>query len=84
MTTPGEFLERVDRVVAATAFSLACTPCDRQEAFLKQFEGNVKAQWREVFASYLSPSSVDAMVDDAVAQVRRRRDAIEAAGVGSA
>jgi hypothetical protein len=84
MTTPGEFLERVDRVVAATAFSLACTPRDRQEEWLRGFADRGGAQWREIFAPYLAAKDIDGMIAEFAAQVRRRRDAIEAAGVGSA
>ena len=84
MTTPNEFLACVDRVVNSTAFSLAHTPRDLQEEWLRGFADRVGAQWKEVFEDYLSPSSVDSMVDDVVAKVRKRRDEIEAAGMARA
>jgi hypothetical protein len=84
MTTPGEFLERVDRVVAATAFSLACTPRDRQEEWLRGFADRVKAQWRQVFAPYLAAKDVDGMVAAVVERVRAKRDRLEGMGGGTA
>ena len=84
MMTPDEFLPRVLATVNELAFSLAHTPHDRQEAFLKQFAANVKAQWREVFAPYMSGEDVDGMVADAVERVRKRRDEIEIAEMGNA
>jgi hypothetical protein len=84
MTTPSEFLACVDRVVDTTAFSLAHTPRDRQDEWLRGFADRVSAQWREAFAPYMSAEDVDGMVADAVARVRKRRDALAAAGVGTA
>ena len=84
MKTPAEFLPRVLATVADLALRLAHTPRDRQEAFLEEFAANVQAQWREVFAPYMSAKDVDGMVADVVARVRAKRDEIEAGGVGTA
>ena len=84
MTTPAEFLPRVLATVADLALILSHTPRDRQEAFLEEFAANVKAQWRELFSPVLSAKDVDGMVADVVARVRAKRDAIEAAGAGTA
>jgi hypothetical protein len=43
-----------------------------------------KAGWRDAFADYMSIENVDSMVDDVVTQVRKRRDAIDAIGLGTA
>jgi hypothetical protein len=77
MTTPSEFLERVLRTVDELAFRLSHTPRDCQETWLLGFADRAKAQWREVFAPYLSASDVDGMASDVVTRVRKRRDEIE-------
>ena len=84
MNTPAEFLPRVLATVADLALILAHTPRDRQEAFLEEFAANVQAQWREVFAPYMSAKDVDGMVEDVIARVRTKRDQIESAGAGTA
>jgi hypothetical protein len=84
MTTPAEFLACIDGVVESVAFDLACTPRTVQEAWLRRFADRVGAQWCEVFKDCMSPSSVDSMVADVVERIRKRRDELEAAGVGLA
>jgi hypothetical protein len=84
MTTPAEFLARVDGVVESTAFDLACTPRAIQDAWLGRFAGRVAAQWKHVFADYVSPANVEAIMADVVESIRKRRDELEAAGVGLA
>ena len=84
MTTPAEFLPRVLATVADLALRLSHTPRDRQEAFLEELEANVQAQWREVFAPYMSAKDVDGMVEDVIARVLAKRDQIEATGAGTA
>jgi hypothetical protein len=84
MTTPEQFLPRVLATVDKLAFSLAHTPHGRQEEWLQGFAERTGAQWREVFAPYMSGHDVDGMVADAVERVRKRRDEIEKVGVGTA
>jgi len=84
MTTPDEFLERVHAAADDAAFRLSHTPHDRQAAWLSGFKRRVRTQWRSLFTPHLEPKDVDEMVDDMVARVRRRRDEIEAGGVGRA
>jgi hypothetical protein len=84
MTTPAEFLACVDRVVESTAFHLAHTPRAIQDAWLQRFADRVSAQWKDAFSDYLSPKNVDSMVADVVDRIRKRRDALEAGGVGLA
>ena len=74
MTAPAEFLPRVLATVADLALCLSHTPRDRQEAFLEEFAANVRVQWREVFAPYMSAKDVDGMVEDVIARVRTKRD----------
>ena len=84
MTTPAEFLPRVLATVADLALVLSHTPRDRQEAFLEEFAANVQAQWREVFAPYMSAKDVDGMVADVMRAFWRIVITIEAAGAGTA
>lgn len=84
MTTPDEFVSRVQATVAELALALAHTPHERQEAVLHSFANAVRAQWRALFSPVLSADDVDGMVEDVLARILARRREIEAAAVGSA
>jgi hypothetical protein len=84
MTTPNEFLQRVLATVDDAAFRLSHTPRDRQEEWLQGFGDRTRAQWREVFAPFMSAEDVDGMVADLVARVRAKRDQLESFGGGTA
>jgi hypothetical protein len=82
--TPDQFLPRVLAAVDDAALRLAGTPHELQAAFLQRLACRVSAQWRELFTPALSAEDIDGMVADLVQRVRKRRDQIEAAGVGTA
>jgi hypothetical protein len=83
MTTPDEFLKRVHDAVDELSLRLSNTTPDRQQAFLQQFEANVRAQWREALP-FLSGDDIDGMVGDAVTRITARRDRLESFGSGTA
>jgi hypothetical protein len=82
MMNPDRFLAGVLEAVDDAAFRLSHTP--GQEEWLQGFAERVGAQWRQVFEPFMSAEDVDGMVADVVQRVRKRRDEIEAAGVGRA
>ena len=82
--TPDEFLRRVLLTVDELAFRLSHTPHDCQEQWLSGFAERTRAQWSALFAPHLIPAQVAGMVRDLVERVRKRRDEIETAGVGTA
>jgi hypothetical protein len=82
--TPDQFLNRVLATVDQLAFTLSHTSPERQEAWLQGFADRICAQWGPLFAPHLEPKDVDGMIADLAKRVRKRRDQIEAAGVGTA
>ena len=77
MTTPDEFVSRVQATVDELALALSHTPHERQETALQSFADVVRAQWRALFSPVLSAEDVDGMVGDVLARVRAKRDDLE-------
>jgi hypothetical protein len=77
MTTPSEFLERVDDAIDDAVQTLTHIAPVGRMAWLGRFQFRVAAQWRRVFAPYMDASDVDGMVADIVQTVQTRLAEIE-------
>jgi hypothetical protein len=80
MTTPIEFLERVDDAIDEAARTLTHIAPVGRPAWLGRFQFRVATKWREVFAGMLKPEDVDSLVENIVATVQTRLAEIESVG----
>jgi hypothetical protein len=80
MTTPSEWIDRVnDSINDAVDTMLHIAPIGRC-AWLGRFEERVRNQWRPVFAGMLSPADVDSLVANVTQTIMGRLAEIERGG----
>lgn len=77
MTTPNEFLQRVDDAIDDAVDTLTRIPRVGRMAWLGRFQFRVAEQWRRVFAPYMAGDEVDGMVADVIETVQTRLAEIE-------
>jgi hypothetical protein len=82
--TANEFLTRTFTAADDAALRLAGVPSHLQNAWLDVFAGRVRAQWGEIFSSYLSVEDVDAIVAYLLGHVRAKIERLQRFGAGNA